>query len=48
MVRMEVSSFRQVWQLTRSLIGIRGRVLEVVLPGNEGISNDVVEKKGRI
>jgi hypothetical protein len=48
MMRMEESSFRQVWRLTNLLIGIKGRTLEVVPPGNEGISNDVIENKGRV
>jgi hypothetical protein len=30
------------------VFGIKGRTLEVLLPGNEDISNDVVENKGRI
>jgi hypothetical protein len=44
MVRMEESSFRQVWRLTN--LRIKDRVLEVVPPGNEGISNDIIENKG--
>jgi hypothetical protein len=43
MVRMEESSFRQVWRLSNLLIRIKSRTLEVVPPGNEGISNDVIE-----
>jgi hypothetical protein len=44
---MEESTVRQVWRLTRLLVGIKGRTREVVPPGNEGISNDVVENKGK-
>jgi hypothetical protein len=46
-VRIEESSIRQVWRLMRLLIEIKGRILKVVPPGNEAISDDIVENKGR-
>jgi hypothetical protein len=46
-VRVEELSFPQVRRLTNFPIGSKGRTLEVIPPGNEGISDDVVENKGR-
>jgi hypothetical protein len=46
-VRMERLSFSQAQPLTNLFVGINGRTPNVVPPGNEGLSDDVGEKKGR-
>jgi len=47
MMRMEDSSFLQVWRLTDMLMRLKRRPLHVPPPLDEGISDDVDENKGK-
>jgi hypothetical protein len=47
-VRMERLSFGQVGPATKLLVGFKRLTREVVPPGNEGLSHDAVENKGRV
>jgi hypothetical protein len=42
MLRMEESSFRQMWRLTNLLLGVKGQAQGVAPPRNEGSSRHVL------